>query len=245
MRTTTLWGLLCLAACSSRPESIVPTPPWLSEARILVQGDGATNADCRFGVCQHNENTDLVNYGGAIYLVHRTAQSQVLGPNSSLRIYRSDDQGATFSLVTILPAPMDRDLRDPHFYKVNGDLYIKALTRLPVLSSRDSDVQTLAVETHTGDGRSFSPLVPIAPAEWSLWRVQQHQGTYYSAAYHDGDQSVVLFTSTEGRTWQKGATIYDVAGAAASPFTGATVADGNQTNPGPVTMGSITPAMLV
>jgi hypothetical protein len=36
--------------------------------------------------------------------------------------------------------------------------------------------------------------------------------------------------------------LYDVAGAAASPLSGATVADGNQVNPGPVTLGSITPA---
>ena len=52
-----------------------------------------TNQNCRTGVCQHNENTDLTSWHGAIYLVHRTANSQILGPNSSLRVYRSRDEG--------------------------------------------------------------------------------------------------------------------------------------------------------
>src|SRR4051794_1611065 len=68
-------------------------PPWLSDSRILVPGVGVTNTECRAGICQHNENTDLVRYKGAIYFVHRTAQSQVLGPNSALHVYRSDDDG--------------------------------------------------------------------------------------------------------------------------------------------------------
>src|SRR5262245_38224830 len=71
-----------------------PTPPWLSDAKIFVSGtDNANNDDCRAGICRHNENTDLTVYNGAIYLVHRTAQSQVLGPNSSLHVYRSTDGG--------------------------------------------------------------------------------------------------------------------------------------------------------
>lgn len=204
-----LWLVLCLCGCGSRPASTVPTAPWLSEARILVDGFHAQSDDCRAAVCQHNENTDLTTYRGALYLVHRTAQSQILGPNSSLRVYRSDDDGQTFALVTIVPAPSDRDLRDPHFYTVGGALYIKALTRLPVTLARDSQVQTVAVETHTSDGRSFSPLAAIAPTDYSLWRVQQRGGIYYSAAYHDGDDSVVLFTSPDGRSFTRGPVIYD------------------------------------
>src|SRR6202035_189179 len=38
--------------------------------------------------------------------------------------------------------------------------------------------------------------------------------------------------------------LYDVTGAAASPFSGATVADGNQASPGNVTLGSITPTTV-
>src|SRR5690242_556498 len=76
----------------------VSTPPWLSDAKILVSGVASSNNDdCRTGLCRHSENTDLTVYKGAIYLVHRTAQSQVLGPNSSLHVYRSTDDGQSFT----------------------------------------------------------------------------------------------------------------------------------------------------
>src|SRR5690349_14294393 len=62
-----------------------PPPEWLVDPKVTVVGVGIDEEDCRSQICQHNENTDLVNFDGAIYLVHRTAKSQVLGPNSSLR----------------------------------------------------------------------------------------------------------------------------------------------------------------
>src|SRR4051812_36937559 len=71
----------------------VAGPVWLSDARILVNGGTVENDDCRKGICRHNENTDLVEFHGAIFLVHRTAQSQILGPNSALHVYRSMDSG--------------------------------------------------------------------------------------------------------------------------------------------------------
>src|SRR5437868_7092865 len=53
-------GLAVLVSCSPDPGSPTPaTQPWLSDARVLVQGVGSDNQDCRTGVCQHNENTDL------------------------------------------------------------------------------------------------------------------------------------------------------------------------------------------
>ena len=91
MRTrlgTIALGLALLAAALLAPSASADDTPWLRQARILVHADLA-NQDCRTGVCRHNENTDLVRWKGAIYFVHRTAGSQVLGPNSSLRVYRS------------------------------------------------------------------------------------------------------------------------------------------------------------
>ncbi len=76
---------------------------WLSQTKILVDGYNATSDACRTDVCPHNENTDLTIFDGATYLVHRTAESQVLGPNSSLRVYRSDDHGKTFDLLAVIP----------------------------------------------------------------------------------------------------------------------------------------------
>jgi hypothetical protein len=184
--------------------------PWLEDARIVVPGVGVTNTDCRSGICQHNENTDLIAWQGAIWLVHRTARSQILGPDSSLHVYRSDDGGAHFTQTALLPAPSDRDLRDPCFYVVGGSLFIKALTRLPVTSERDTAVDTVAVATQSADGVTWSALQPIGPHGWSFWRIKERAGVYYTAAYADGDLSIALFSSTDGLAWTRGADVYTV-----------------------------------
>jgi hypothetical protein len=186
---------------------------WLVESHILVDGYHETNMDCRTGPCVHDENTDLTIFGGATFLVHRTAASQILGPNSSLRISRSDDHGAHWSLQAIIPAPTDRDLRDPCFYvDASGQLSIKAITRLPVMSMRDSNVDSITVRTSSTDGVTWAPLSPIGPEMWSFWRVHADlDGRLYAAAYQDGDQAVQLYSSVDGVTWTSGAMVYSVA----------------------------------
>ncbi|MFT3772332.1 MAG: sialidase family protein [Minicystis sp.] len=185
--------------------------PWLSDTKILVSGETTNNHDCRAEICRHSENTDLITWQGAIWLVHRTAESQILGPNSSLQIYKSTDGGATFARTAVLPAVNDRDIRDPHFFVVGSKLYIKTLSRLPVTSKRDSDVDTVALVSSTSDGVTWSELKQAGPNTWSFWRIREQGGTYYSAAYEDGDKSVSLFSSKDGETWTKGAAVYSVA----------------------------------
>jgi hypothetical protein len=220
MRLLALASVLAVAACGSDGALALPDAPpagadagpaWLAGPEILVPGVGLTNEECRGAVCPHNENTDLITWKGAIYLVHRTALSQILGPNSSLRVYRSTDKGQTFDLQAILPAPSDRDLRDPCFYVAGDKLVIKALTRLPVGSTRDSNVDTITVGTTSTDGAAWTPFAPLAPATWSFWRVRERGGVFYAAAYEDGDKSIKLFTSPDGATWTAGPVVYDVA----------------------------------
>lgn len=194
--------------------------PWLSDAKMLISGETTNNLDCRVHICRHSENTDMIEWHDAIWLVHRTAMSQVLGPNSSLHIYRSTDAGKTFTETAVIKAPINygnnpsrppgRDIRDPHFYVVGDDLYIKTLTRLPVDSERDTGVDTIAQMIRSSDGMSWSDLVPIGPETWSFWRIKEQGGVYYSAAYLDGDRSVSLFSSTDGVHWTQGAVVYDV-----------------------------------
>src|SRR5579859_3306398 len=93
---------------------------WLNDARVVVDGVHSPDRDCRSRICVHNENTDLAVFNGATYLVYRTANSQILGPNSSLRVSRSDDHGQTWSLLAVIPAIAGRDLRDPSFYQIDG-----------------------------------------------------------------------------------------------------------------------------
>ncbi|HEY8076578.1 MAG TPA: sialidase family protein [Labilithrix sp.] len=193
------------------PEQPGPTPAWLSSAKRIVAGPDDTFADCRTVICRHNENTDLIAWHGAIWMIHRTAISQILGPNSALHVYQSTDDGATFTETARIDAPDGRDLRDPCFYVVNDVLHVKALTRLPVLSTRDSNVDTIAMEMHTTDGATWTPLTPIGPETQSFWRIHEHAGTYYTVAYQDGDVRDTLFASTDGVTWTQGAVVYDVA----------------------------------
>src|SRR5262249_47595841 len=143
------WGRgrrFCLVALAGAVVALVlpaaagASPAWIRSAEIVVPGN-PDNKDCRTGVCQHNENTDLTKWKGDVYFVHRTADSQILGPNSSLRVYRSTNDGKTFKLRAIIPAPDDRDIRDPSFYKVGKRLFIKAITRLPGFGLRDTGVE--------------------------------------------------------------------------------------------------------
>jgi hypothetical protein len=189
----------------------------MPSAKVAVSGHDADDfaRDCRSVICRHNENTDLTTWNGAIWFVHRTADSQTLGPNSALHVYKSTDGGKTFAQMALIPAPSDRDIRDPHFYQVGSDLYIKAITRLPSMvgtttANRDTGVDSVTVAMHSSDGVTWSASQPIGPHAQSFWRVRSMNGTYYSAAYQDGDQSVTLFSSTDGLAWTAGASVYSV-----------------------------------
>jgi hypothetical protein len=187
-------------------------PRYVSDARVLAAGVGVTNEDCRSGqLCRHNENTDLFRFKGDIYLVRRTAESQILGPNSALFVYRSRDEGVSFEQVALIPAVNDRDIRDPIFYEAGGELFLKAITRVRGFTPRDQDVKTVSVAFRSSNGTDWSYVGPIGAERWGFWRVTAHEGTLYSAAYEDGDLQVVLHSSTDGVTWAPGARIYGVA----------------------------------
>jgi hypothetical protein len=114
--------IVSLAACTSHSDQPTadagpPLTSWTTRADVFVEGHGVTNTDCRTGVCRHNENVDMIQWNDADWLVHRTAYSQTLGPNSSIWIYKSIDDGKTFPNVATIQAPSDRDLRDPAFLR--------------------------------------------------------------------------------------------------------------------------------
>jgi hypothetical protein len=70
---------------------------------------------------------------------------------------------------------------------------------------------SISVDMHTTDGRNWTRPHPIGPIRWGFWRVVEQDGTYYSAAYEDGDLQVKLFRLRDGRRWRAGARIYGVA----------------------------------
>jgi len=207
--------------------------PWNTQAAIFVDGFAAASLDqidCRTQICQHNEDTDMIAWNGAIFMVHRTARAQILGPNSALLVYRSMDGGASFQPVARIDAPMTpidandsatagRDIRDPAFFIVKDasgteSLHLKAITRLPtniaLVQTRDTGVDSISVGMSSADGTTWSPLARLAPDTWSFWRVKEVGGVFYSAAYHDGDSSVSLFSSPDGVTWTQGAQVFGI-----------------------------------
>src|SRR3954467_2325698 len=97
--------VVALLSVACQKPATGPFTPSLATSSIFVQGVGVQNIDCRTGICQHNENVDMIRWKGDIYLIHRTARSQILGPNSSMHIYRSKDEGKTFTDLAKLLAP--------------------------------------------------------------------------------------------------------------------------------------------
>jgi hypothetical protein len=93
----------------------------------------------------------------------------VLGPNSSLRVYRSRDEGRTFHRLAIIPAPLDRDIRDPSFFAVGRRLHIKAITRLPGFALHDKGAGTISVDISSKDARSWTRPRPIGPIGWGVF----------------------------------------------------------------------------
>jgi hypothetical protein len=185
--------------------------PWLLDAAIVARGSGVTNMDCRgAAACPHNQDTDLARFAGSDFLAYRHALSSIRGPNSAIVIATSSD-AAAFATVAVLPAPNDRDIRAPHFFQAGGKLCIMAVTRLPVSSLRDANVDAVTDVTCSSDGSTWGPLLPIVASGWSLWRPELHAGTYYAAGTIDGDSRVALFSSADGVSWTQGSDIYAVA----------------------------------
>ena len=150
-------GLLVLASSCPSPGADLcdeqGVARWFVKPAIFARGRGVTNEDCRSGdLCRHNENTDLFRHRGDLYLVHRTAMSQILGPNSALLVYRSQDEGRTFARISTIPAVNERDIRDPAFYEVGGALFLKAITRVRGFTPRDQDVHSISVAFRSDDG---------------------------------------------------------------------------------------------
>jgi hypothetical protein len=175
-----------------------------------VRGVGVANQDCRTEICQHNENVDVIAWHGAVWLVHRTARSQILGPNCSWFVYRSLDGGKHFERVAHILGRTDRDLRDPHFYIIGNDLYLYGGARLPGLAAFDSGIDAIELGWKSSDGINWQSLGAVGPEMWTFWRPKQRDGIWYNAAYHDGDSDEALFSSSDGVTWTLGPDIYNM-----------------------------------
>ncbi len=183
------------------PETLVgpkPTTGLVTNQRI-VYSDGL-----------HNENTDLVSWNGATWLVFRGGETGQTGsPKARLKVFRSDDLGDTFTMTAEIFMP-DRDIRDPKFLVQDGKLVIYAISRVPGGHLRDLGGLAWTVRAESDDGVTWTdPPVKIYYELWGFWRFVRHGDLWYATGYNDGDTQVGFFSSPDGIAWQKVSLIFD------------------------------------
>ena len=198
-RKNLIAALLALAACGSTASSAPPEPTtgFVSNQRV-VYTDGL-----------HNENTDLLEWGGATWLVFRGGETQQTGsPIARLKVFRSYDRGDHFDMTAEIFMP-DRDIRDPKFVVQDGALVIYAISRVPGGHVRDDGGLAWTVRTASADGVHWPQPVRVYDEKWGFWREVLHNGTWYATGYNDGDTQVGFFASADGKAWQKVSLIFD------------------------------------
>jgi len=186
------------AACDTDPSSPpMPTTGFVSNQRI-VYSDGL-----------HNENTDLIEWNGAFWMVFRGGEEAQNGsPLARLKVFRSDDRGDTWTMTAEVFMP-DRDIRDPKFVVQDGRLVLYACSRVPGAHVRDAGGLAWAVRTESADGVTWPVPVRVCDETWMFWRIVRHDGAWFATGYNDGDVQVGLFRSTDGRAWEKVSLIFD------------------------------------
>lgn len=186
----------CDTAASSTPAP-KPTTGFVSNERI-VYTDGL-----------HNENTDLIAWHGATWLVFRGGETAQTGsPLARLKVFRSDDAGDTFRMTAEIFMP-DRDIRDPKFVVQDGRLVLYACSRIPGGHVRDAGGLAWVVRTESADGVTWTPPVKVYDETWMFWRIVRHGGTWYATGYNDGDVQVGFFASEDGLSWRRVSLVYE------------------------------------
>ena len=157
----------------------------------------------------HNENTDLISWKGATWLVFRGGEfSQGGSPKARLKVFRSLDLGDELTMTAEIFMP-ERDIRDPKFLIQDGKLAIYAISRIPGGHVRDEGGLAWTVRSETSDGSHWSPPTAVYDEKWGFWRYAEHGGLYWATGYNDGDVQVGLFSSADGSKWRKVSLIYD------------------------------------
>ena len=196
-----------IPALVDAPAADACTPaPWTSDESDA--GAMVTEVRQFLTNCRHNENTDMLTWNGAIYLIHRTYISQMLSADARLHLYRSTDQGATFQELRQFNYP-GRDIRDPKLVAFGNELRIYSLSRLPGFMPYDLGTDAITTVARTTDGTTWSEPTAVYDHGWSFWREVEVNGRLYAAAYEDGDRSIIFLDSADGLTWRRLATVLD------------------------------------
>jgi len=165
-------------------------------------------------------------------------EGQTGSARARIMVFESTDNGESFSQISEVSMPDDpndpdddRDIRDPKFVQLGNTLFMYAISRVPGFKYRDlfgeawtvrsestdgGHTWTTPVKTLTDPSGRLAQLLGFEETYWGFWRLMKREYeeaghdkvTVYATAYDDGDISVGLFASEDGRNWRKAGIIY-------------------------------------
>lgn len=152
---------------------------------------------------RHNSNTDLIQWQGALLLVHATSPWHLGTTRSRLVVRRSTD-GRRWQTLATLQVP-GKDIRDPKLAVIDGRLFLYALPNEGLYATPIGTVLSTS-----DDAVHWTPFEPVGPAGWLFWRPKTRDGeTWYVPAYwHEHGRSLLL-SSRDGRRWEEVSIIHE------------------------------------
>jgi hypothetical protein len=146
----------------------------------------------------HNSNTDMILWQGDFLLVHDARPYHFGSPDARLVLRRSQD-GRNWEELARFQVP-GKDIRDPKLAVIGGRLHLYALPNSGVAATPEGTVLATS-----DDAVHWTPLEPIEPDGWLLWRPKSNDGgaTWYVPAYWKDHGKSILLRSTDGRDWQQ------------------------------------------
>jgi hypothetical protein len=213
--TTALVAAFAFAACdeSSPPARAAspdagalspdagPADPFVDALEAVVPGDGLPPEVVTQAA---NNNLDVVDHDGRLFLAFRTAPSHFASAETRLWVVSTADErtwrleGAFFK---------GTDLREPRLLSLNGRLFLY----YAVLGADRLAFEPQGTERAEwlGPGE-FSDPVPALDGDFIPWRVRVHDGVAHMTAYTGGEGVYVMggepirvywLTSRDGEAW--------------------------------------------
>jgi hypothetical protein len=151
-----------LVACTASPAS--QAPPTLGEPELVVPGDALPEG---LEPQDSNNNLDVVDHDGALFLAFRTAPTHFASASTELHLLRSDDDGASWTREATFA--QGTDLREPRFLSWQGALHLY----YAVLGDDPTDFEPQGTErSRRGADGSWSTPGPAFDGDFVPWRAR-------------------------------------------------------------------------
>ncbi|MCC7492051.1 MAG: hypothetical protein IT204_06900 [Fimbriimonadaceae bacterium] len=164
----------------------------------------------------HNAFTDLCRFRGQLYLTWRACpDGHMLFTSSRIKVLRSADEGATWTLVHEFGVP-GRDVRDPHFLVFRDQLFVYSGTWLVRPGATRDINEHLGYAAVTADGTTWrSPVLLEGTYGHYIWRAATdgqlaylvgRRKRHFAATDDTGDGVAItesaLLVSDDGLIWR-------------------------------------------